>query len=112
MNDRGASSREVDKEAERRITRRLWLQGMACTAVGVSAAGVSTADFSPGVVATAQASPLSDVIRAMSAVTGGRIEENWVGPTATLVGIILDSSKGLREIELGELEPPTDFLFS
>ncbi len=60
----------------------------------------------------AQMPSLSDVIRAMSTVTGGRIEENWVGPTATLVGIILDYSKGLREIDLGELEPPTDFLVS
>jgi len=111
MTDRHAASRGVGTEAGQRVTRRLWLQGAACTAVGVSTAGISTANFSPS-VGVAQAPPLSDVIRAMSAVTGGRIEENWVGPTATLVGIILDYSQGLREIDLGEIEPPTGFLFS
>lgn len=105
MKNRLAVSRESGAEGGRHITRRLWLRGVACAAVGASAAGTPS---SAG--AAAEVPPLSDVVRAMSAVTGGRIEEGWVGPTATLVGIILDYSKGLRELDLGELEPPTDFL--
>lgn len=105
MENERAASPEADEEAGQRLSRRLWLQGLACTAVGMSATG-----FPQSVGAVAQARPLSDVIRAMSAVTGSRIEENWVGPTAALVGIILDSSKGLRELDLGEIEPLNDFL--
>lgn len=103
--NRDVASRPVDEDVSQRITRRLWLQGIACTTVGVS-----LFRFSPKVGAQAQAPPLTDVIRAMSALTGIRIEESWVGGTAALVGIILDSSRGLRELDLGETEPLNDFL--
>ena len=104
MKNKRAATRGLDGEPNQRITRRLWLQGVACTAVGVSAGG-----FPSNAESLVQAPPLADVIRAMSAMTGGPIEEKWVGPTAVLVGIILDSTKGLRELELGEIEPPADF---
>jgi hypothetical protein len=103
MKNKQAGAPGGDEESGQRMTRRLWLQSAACTAVGVSAAA-----FPSSAEAVAQAPPLSDVIRAMSALTGSRIEESWVGPTASLVGIILDSAKGLRELDLGETEPATD----
>lgn len=105
MRNRHAGSGDEDGEGVQPITRRLWLQGAVLTAVGASTAG-----FSPRVNASPQTLALPDVIRAMTLVTGGRIEENWIGPTASLVGIILDSSKGLRELDLGEVEPPIDSL--
>ncbi len=105
MNNRDAAATPADGKPSQQITRRLWLQGMACTAAGVSAASLL-----PDGEARAQAPPLADVIRSMSAVTGEVIEENWVGPTASLVRIILDYSKGLRALDLGEVEPATDFL--
>jgi hypothetical protein len=99
------ASRMVDEDVSQRVTRRLWLQSAACTAVGAS-----LFSFSPKVVAQTQAPPLAYLIRAMTALTGVRIEENWIGSTAGLVGIILDSSKGMRELDLGEIEPLNDFL--
>jgi hypothetical protein len=105
MRSRHADSGDEAEEEGRLLTRRLWLQGAGLAAVGASAPG-----FSPGVNASPQAPALPDVIRAMTLVTGGRIEENWIGPTASLVGIILDSSKGLRQLDLGEIEPPIDSL--
>jgi len=86
------------------LTRRFWLQGMACC-VGLSVAGPSMS-----VAATPQDSRMADVIRAMSALTGTDLAENWVGPTASLVAVILDYSKAMRQLDLGELEPPTNFL--
>ena len=105
MKNSDAAATHADGKASQQITRRLWLQGMACTAAGVSTAGL----WSDGEV-RAQAPPLPDVIRSTSAVTGEVIEENWVGPTASLVRIILEYSKGLRALDLGEIEPATDFL--
>jgi hypothetical protein len=105
MKNRAEAARNVDEKSSQEITRRLWIQSLACVAAGVSTLGLlSDAEV------LGQAPPLTPAIRAMTAVTGAPIEENWVGPTAFLVGIILDSSKGLRELNLGELEPATDFL--
>lgn len=105
MRNRHAGSGHEAEDEGRLITRRLWLQGAGLAAVGASASGLS-----PGVNASPQTLALPDVIRAMTLVTGGRIEENWIAPTASLVGIILDSSKGLRDLDLGEIEPPIDSL--
>ncbi len=105
MRNRHADSGGGDEEGVQPITRRLWLQGAGLAAVGAPAAG-----FSPRAPASPQTSALPDVIRSMTLVTGVRIEENWIAPTASLVGIILDSTKGLRELDLGEVEPPIDSL--
>lgn len=99
------AARTTGDKSGQQITRRVWIQGVAC-----AAAGVSTIGLLPNVVALGQSPSLTAAIRAMTAVTGDRIEENWVGPTASLVGIILHTSKGLRELNLGEIEPATDFL--
>jgi len=95
----------ADEKLNQPITRRLWIQSVA-----YAAAGASTIGLSSNVEAQGQAPPLAPAIRAMMAVTGDQIEESWIGPTASLVGIILDYSKGLRELNLSEVEPATDFL--
>ena len=89
----------VDRRGQ--FTRRLWLQGVACS-LGLSVVGLSA-----GGDAAVQDSPTAAAIRAMSTMTGGELAEPWVGPTASLVSIILDYSKGLRQLDLGELEPTT-----
>lgn len=99
-----ATYQEESVNDHAQFTRRLWLQGMACS-VGLSVSGLT-----PSVAATAQDSSLADVIRAMSAMTGTELAENWVSPTASLVSVILDYSKAMRKLDLGELEPATNFL--
>lgn len=99
------ASRPFDEDVGQHLTRRLWIQGAACTAIGAS-----LFSFSPKVAAQTQAPPLADLIRAMTTLTGLRIKENWVGGTAGLVGIILDSAKGMRELDLNEIEPFNDLL--
>jgi hypothetical protein len=42
-------------------------------------------------------------------MTGTALAESREAPVAILVGIILDYSKPLRLIDLGELEPATQF---
>ena len=108
MKDERNGSSVDDEVLSRQITRRLWLRGMGWTAVAISTTALST---NVEVLAQQQITPpLSNVIRAMSAVTGTEVEENWINSTASLVGIIINSSKGMREIDLGELEPSTDFI--
>ncbi len=80
-------------------TRRLWLQGTA------GAAGMLV--FSP---LLAQQPELLEAVRKMSVMTGAELPERWAAPTASLVGVILQYSEGLREIDLGELEPATFFV--
>ncbi len=95
----------ADEKSGEQMSRRIWIQSVACAAAGVSAIVLS-----PNVEAQGQAPPLAPAIRAMTAVTGDQIEENWIGPPASLVGIILDYSKGLPELNMAEIEPATDFL--
>jgi len=45
----------------------------------------------------------------MSAITGTQLNNEWIEPTTTLVDIILEDSKSLRSLELGEIEPATYF---
>ncbi len=82
------------------LTRRLWLQGTA------GAAG-SMLVFSP---LLAQQPELLEAVRKMSVMTGAELPERWAAPTTSLVGVILQYSKSLREIDLGELEPATFFV--
>jgi len=80
-------------------TRRLWLQGTA------GAAGMLV--FSP---LLAQQPELLEAVRKMSVMTGAELPERWAAPTASLIGVILQYSESLREIDLGELEPATFFV--
>jgi hypothetical protein len=37
------------------------------------------------------------------------LEDRWVEPTAALVSAILEDSKSLRSLDLGEIEPAITF---
>jgi hypothetical protein len=58
----------------------------------------------------AQDAQLREAIRQMSLMTDAALPERWVEPTTALVGVILEYSKGLRALDLGELEPATFFI--
>jgi hypothetical protein len=82
-----------------RLSRRGWIHR--------SGVGFTTLLF--GSPLLAQEPPLRTTLRSMSAVTGTQLSDEWVEPTATLVNIILEDSKPLRSLELGEIEPATYF---
>ncbi len=80
------------------ITRRELVVGLVAT--GAIAA-------SP---AMSEESSFASAVRAMSPMTGAELSPARVEPTSTLVGIIVDISKPLREIDLGEMEPATSYV--
>jgi hypothetical protein len=53
---------------------------------------------------------LLEAVRKMSVMTGAELPERWAAPTTSLVGVILQYSGSLREIDLGEMEPATFFV--
>lgn len=57
----------------------------------------------------AQDAGVGDVLQAMSSLTGTRLDDRWVEPTVTLVSAILEDSKSLRSLDLGEIEPALAF---
>ena len=93
-----SSSRKSVQETNR-FSRRKWLQSSAATGLSLLA---------PAPLA-AQDPSLQGAVRRMSAMTGANLPESREAPVAILVGIILDYSKPLRLIDLGELEPATQF---
>jgi hypothetical protein len=58
----------------------------------------------------AQEQSFASAIRAMSPMTGAELPAGRVEPTSGLVGIIVEISKPLREIDLGEMEPATSYV--
>jgi hypothetical protein len=52
---------------------------------------------------------MGDLLQSMSSLTGTKLEDRWIEPTATLVSVILEDSKLLRSLELGAIEPATHF---
>ncbi len=58
----------------------------------------------------AQGQAFASAIRAMSPITGADLPAARVEPTSGLVGIIVEISKPLREIDLGEMEPATSYV--
>lgn len=86
-----------------RLSRRLWLQA-AGGGGAASLVSISLLDL------LAQDPRLLGAARAMSAMTGVELPEKWLEPAASLVGVILDYSKVLRKLDLGELEPATFFM--
>lgn len=93
-----SSSRKSVEEANR-FSRRMWLQSSA-------AAGLFLLPLTP---LAAQDPGLQGAVRRMSSMTGTDLPGSREAPVTTLVGIILDYSKPLRLIDLGELEPATQF---
>jgi len=57
----------------------------------------------------AQETGLERDLQTISNLTGSKLEEQWARPTAALVSVILDDSRSLRSLDLGEIEPATAF---
>jgi hypothetical protein len=81
------------------LSRRDWLATAVIGAVGI---GLS-AD------AVAQSAGVESSLKSMASITGRSLTEPWTAPTAALVGVIVESSKGLRQLDLHDIEPATIF---
>ena len=57
----------------------------------------------------AQDARMGDLLQSMSSLMGMKLEDRWIEPAATLVSVILDNSKSLRSLDLGEIEPAITF---
>lgn len=90
----------IHRHRQKPITRRALLQGAGGTG-GLSALLAASV--------LAQEPQLREAIRQMSVMTESGLSEPWLVPTTGLVGVILDYSKTLRALELGEREPATFF---
>lgn len=82
------------------LTRRTWLQSSA-------AAGISLLALSD---LAAQDEGFREALHRMSVMTGAPLPESREATVAALVGVILEYSKSLRALDLGELEPATRFV--
>lgn len=82
------------------LSRRTWLQ-MTAGGAGLLAGGILPLH--------AQDPRLREAIRQMTTMTGSELPEQWAEPTTGLVGVILEYSKTLRALDLGEREPATFF---
>jgi len=80
-------------------SRRAWIRG--------SGAGLAVLLAKPQLLA--QDAKIGDVLQSMSSLTGTKLENRWVEPTAMLVNVILEDSKSLRSLDLGEIEPAITF---
>lgn len=88
-----------EKRSTAMLNRRVWLRG----------AGVGIATVLAGPALLAQEAKVGEVLRSMSSLTGTKLEDRWVESTATLVSVILDDSRSLRSLDLGEIEPAITF---
>jgi hypothetical protein len=80
-------------------SRRAWVRG--------SVAGFPALLSMPQLLA--QDARVGDVLQAMSSMTGSKLDERWVEPAAALISAILEDSKPLRSLDLGEIEPALAF---
>jgi hypothetical protein len=85
------------------LTRRKYL-GYGLVASGWLALGGSASSAQ-----TASGSPLPVVTRSMLSITGAEISPERLQNATALFGVILDISKELRTIDLGEIEPAVAF---
>jgi hypothetical protein len=81
------------------FSRRAWIRG--------GGAGIAVLLAKPRLLA--QDTKVGDALQSMSSLTGTKLEHRWVEPTATLVSAILEDSKSLRSLNLGEIEPALAF---
>lgn len=85
------------------LTRRKWL-GYGLVVSGWLALGNSASSAQ-----TASDSPLPGVTRSMLAITGAEMSQERLQNATALFGVILDISKELRAIDLGDIEPAVVF---
>ena len=81
------------------LSRRAWIRR----------GGISLAVLFSQARLLAQDARIGDVLRSMSGLIGLKLDDRWIEPTATLVSIILEDSKSLRSLDLGEIEPAVTF---
>lgn len=82
------------------LTRRDWIATATLTAAGFAVC------VAP---AMAQESALESTLKNMKSITGLPLSENSAASVTALVGVILESSKGLRDLDLDGIEPATGF---
>lgn len=100
MTPDAALTPSIHHHSQKPITRRSLLQG---------AGGAASLSALLAASVLAQEPQLREAIRQMSVMTESGLSERWLEPTTGLVGVILDYSKTLRALELGEREPATFF---
>ena len=88
---------------ESALTRR------ECLGYGLAALGCPVLGSMPALAQGQSTTPLLGVTRSMFAITGARISDARLQSATALFGVILDTSKELRAIDLGEIEPATTF---
>ncbi len=57
----------------------------------------------------AEEQPLEATILSMTALTGKKLSDQWLEPTAELLQAILVDSQSLRALDLASIEPATSF---
>jgi hypothetical protein len=80
-------------------SRRAWIRG----------GGIGLAALLAKPHLLAQDAVAGEVLQSMSTLTGTKLDSRWAEPTANLVAVILEDSKSLRSLDLGEVEPATTF---
>lgn len=94
------TSNRIQEHCSAGVTRRRWLLHSASLGIAAGLLGPRL---------SAQEDLTASTLRSMSWMTGSELPDAWVQPTAGLVKVILDDSRSLRELDLGEIEPATIF---
>lgn len=101
MNARKAAPKEQLWKLGGDVTRRAWL---SCCFVSGITAGLA------GSRLMAQEDRMAATLRSMSWMTGEELQESRVQPAASLVQVILEDTRPLRELDLSDIEPATIFV--
>lgn len=97
MNNREKHAMQTGSVRPNGLTRRTLLLSSAATGISL----LTLSDLA------AQDESFREALRRMSLMTGAQLPESREATVALLVSIILDYSKSLRALDLGEIEPAT-----
>ena len=87
-----------DTRNQKSLTRRDWLAITAVSTVGACVPSLSAQEVS-----------LETTLKSMEPLTGAVLSRDSLASASSLVSVIVESSKGLRSLDLGEIEPATEF---
>ena len=87
-----------DTRIQNSLTRRDWLAITAVSTVGVCVPSLSAQEVS-----------LEATLKSMEPLTGAVLSRDSLASASSLVSVIVESSKGLRGLDLLEVEPATEF---
>lgn len=87
-----------DTRNQNALTRRDWLAITAVSTVGACVPSLSAQEVS-----------LENTLKSMEPLTGAVLSRDSLASASSLVSVIVESSKGLRSLDLGEIEPATEF---